>query len=127
MRPRIAALFVKLYKSIRGSNDLLPALQVLRMLTSSDDTDGSRVVPRGSTVRTCVPCVSATVLFPTETVVVSGNPWLYCQVPLSQIWRGSSYTPDIRYDHGTSLPTTPRRKVLLGLLRSTCELTVLTA
>ena len=47
---------------------------VFLTLTSRDLTAGRRVVPRGSTVSICVPCVRATVLFPTETVVVSGNP-----------------------------------------------------
>ena len=36
---------------------------------------GRRVVPRGSTVMFVVPCVSATVLLPTETCVSSGNPF----------------------------------------------------
>ena len=35
----------------------------------------THVLPRGSTVSVVAPCVSATVLFPTDTVVVSGNPW----------------------------------------------------
>ncbi len=45
------------------------------MLTSTELTAGKRVVPRGSTVSVVAPCVSASVLFPTDTVVVSGNPW----------------------------------------------------
>ena len=42
--------------------------QVFLTLTSRELTAGKRVVPRGSTVSVCVPCVSATVLLPTETV-----------------------------------------------------------
>src|SRR5712691_8675457 len=46
--------------------------------------------PRGSTMMAVVPCVSATVLFPTETSVVSGNPLWCWRVPLMEIAHGRS-------------------------------------
>src|SRR5207249_3777431 len=75
IRPRTSGWLIRWFKSIRGSNDLPAIFQFFRTLTSSDFTGGSRVAPRCSTVSVCVPCVSATVLLPTETVVVSGKPW----------------------------------------------------
>ena len=66
-------------------------------------------MPLGSTATLVLPCVSAMVLFPTDTVVISGNPVWRWNVPLAEIPYGNSYTLDNRSENGTSLPLTPRR------------------
>ena len=69
MRAVVVLMLPTFRMSTTGRSERLPPRWKLRRkLRSTIVTLGSRVVPRGATSITCVVCVSATVLRPTETV-----------------------------------------------------------